>query len=480
MPGAEQFEALITEMTLNTTFLGAAGGVTGSRFLVESGRTRLLVDCGLFQERENLSHNWETLAVSPASVDAVLLTHAHVDHSGWLPVLVRQGFKGPVYCTAPTADIARLLLEDSGRIQEEDAEIKRLRHKREKRRGPYPEAPLYTLAYAQAVSRLFSPVSYGAPIRVAGRVTAEFRDAGHILGSATIRLSTEADGKTHSIRFSGDLGNPSRPLIHDPAAQAGADAVVVECTYGDRSHLHYDVAERLAAVINQTVSAGGDIVIPAFAVERAQELLYHLGRLVRSGKIRPLPVFIDSPLATSVTALFAKYPEVLDADIANEILAGRDPFDFPGLRFVRSGQESEGIDRMRGSKVIIAGSGMATGGRIKRHLVNNIGRSESTVLFVGYQARNTLGRQIIDGEKPVRIYGASHPVRARIERIDGFSAHADREGLVKWLEALRPAPKQVFLVHGEPEAAESLAGLLRQRNGWDVTVPEYGSSHAVK
>ncbi len=464
---------------MNITFLGAAGYVTGSRFLVESGRSRILIDCGLCQERENLCHNWDPFAVSPAMIDAVLLTHAHIDHSGWLPKLIHEGFKGPVYCTAPTADIARLLLEDSARVMAEDAEFKRKRHAREGRRGPYPEAPLYSVEDALAAGRLFSPVRYGDPFRVAGHFTAEFRDAGHILGSATIRLTARQDGVQRSVLFSGDLGEPSRPIIRDPARQDGADAVVIETTYGDRSHPKYDVAERLAAVITQTLSGGGNVVIPAFAVERAQELLYHLGRLVRGGKIPAAPVYVDSPLATSVTEIFSKYPDFLDPDVAREVRAGRDPFGFPGLRFVRSGQESEGIDHTPGSKIIIAGSGMATGGRIKRHLVNNIGRPESTVLFVGYQARNTLGRQILDGEKPVRIYGAFHPVRARIERIDSFSAHADREGLTRWLETLSPPPRRVFLVHGEPDAAKSFKELMGTRNGWDIVIPEYGSTASV-
>ena len=463
-------------MAATLTFLGAAGSVTGSRYLLESGRTRILVDCGLCQERDNLCHNWDPFPVPPSSISAVLLTHAHLDHSGWLPRLVSQGFSGRILCTAPTIDIARLLLMDSARIMQEDAEVKRLRHIREGRRGPYPDVPLYTPADAERASALFTPVRYGEQVNVAGHITAEYRDAGHILGSATIRVTVRDGGRDVTVLFSGDIGRPSRPILHDPDGQRGADYVLIETTYGDRTHPDQDVAEELARVVRETVAAGGNVVIPAFAVERAQELLYHLGRLVLAGRIPHMPVIVDSPMAQSVTQVFEKYPDLLDADVAKAIRAGRAPFDFPGLRFVRSPQESEGVARIPGPAVIIAGSGMATGGRIKRHLVNNIGRPESTVLFVGYQANGTLGRQIVDGQKPVRIYGSMHPVRARIERIDAFSAHADRDGLLEWLAALKPQPEQVFLVHGEAQGAAAFADLLRQRNGWKTTTPAYGDS----
>lgn len=466
-------------MAINLTFLGAAGSVTGSRFLIEAGRSRVLVDCGLCQERENLGHNWDQFPVPPSTIGAVLLTHAHLDHSGWLPRLVALGFRGPIYCTGPTIDIARVLLMDSARIMHEDAKAKRLRHLREGRRGPRPEVALYTVADVERTLPLFSPVRYGEPVNVAAHISAEFRDAGHILGSATVRMTARDKGRTISVLFSGDLGRPDRPILHDPDAQPSADCVVMETTYGDRLHPPQDVEERLARVINETVAAGGNVVIPAFAVERAQELLYHSGRLVSTGRIRPLPVIVDSPMATSVTQIFEKYPDLLDPDVARGVRAGRAPFEFPGLRFVRTPQESEGVARIPGPAVIIAGSGMATGGRIKRHLINNIGRPESTVLFVGYQAKGTLGRQIVDGVKPVRILGAMHPVRARIERIDAFSAHADRDGLLAWVEGLKPRPRQVFLVHGEEQAARAFSSLLRQQNEWDILMPSYGDTAAI-
>ncbi len=479
-------------MAVTLTFLGAAGSVTGSRFLLEAGPTRILVDCGLCQERDNAYRNWDTFPVPPSSISAVLLTHAHLDHSGWLPRLVAQGFSGRILCTEPTIDITRLLLMDSARIMQEDVEVKKRRHVREGRRGAYPEVPLYTPADAERASALFTPVRYGGQVKVDGHITAEFRDAGHILGSATIRVTARDGGRDVSILFSGDIGRPARPILHDPDTQRGADYVLIETTYGDRSHPNHDIAAELERVINETAAAGGNVVIPAFAVERAQELLYHLGRLGLAGRIPAIPVVLDSPMAQSVTRVFGKYPDLLDADMAHEIREGRAPFDFPGLRFVRSPKESEGVARIPGPTVIIAGSGMATGGRIKQHLINNIGRPESTILFVGYQANGTLGRQILNGQNPVRIYGVMHPVRARIERIDGFSAHVDREGLLEWLAALQPQPKQVFLVHGEGSGAAAFADLLRQRhgqvdvqrtsehggpvNGWKVTIPAYGES----
>jgi metallo-beta-lactamase family protein len=466
-------------LATNLTFLGAAGSVTGSRFLIESGRSRVLVDCGLCQERENLGRNWDPFPVPASTIGAVLLTHAHLDHSGWLPRLVALGFHGRVYCTGPTVDIARVLLMDSARIMQEDAEAKRLRHLREGRRGPHPEVPLYTAADVERTLPLFSQVRYGEAVSVGAHISAEFRDAGHILGSATIRITAREKGRTTGVLFSGDLGRPGRPIIHDPDAQPGADCVVMETTYGDRLHPSQDVEGQLARVVNETAAAGGNVVIPAFAVERAQELLYHFGRLISAGRIRALPVIVDSPMASSVTQIFEKYPDLLDPDVARAVRAGQAPFEFPGLRFVRTPQESEGIGRAGGSAVIIAGSGMATGGRIKRHLISNIGRPESTVLFVGYQANGTLGRQILDGQKPVRILGAMHPVRARIQRIDAFSAHADRDGLLAWVEGLKPRPTQVFLVHGEEQAAASFAGLLRQRNGWDISTPSYGDTAAI-
>lgn len=455
-------------------FLGAAGSVTGSRFLIEAAGARVLVDCGLFQEREFVGRDWADFPVAPSSIDAVVLTHAHLDHTGYLPKLVRDGFRGPIYCTKATAEIATLLLEDAAHILEEDAENKRRRHAREGRRGPHAERPLYTTADARAVPSHFSHVRYGRRATISPGISAEFFDAGHILGSAIVRLTLPEC----RVAFSGDLGRPrGGPILRAPADLPEAEAVVVESTYGDRLHPSGDVETRLQDAITDAVARGGNVVIPSFAVERAQDVLYHLGRLVASARIPRLMMFVDSPMATSVTRLFARHRALLAPDVAEAFARGDPPFEWPGLTFVRSVDQSKAINQIRGSAVIIAGAGMCNGGRVKHHLVANIGRPESTILFVGYQARGTLGRQIVTGESPVRILGRWHDVHARIESIDEFSAHADRAELLDWLTASPAAsrpPRRVFVVHGEAKASAALAGALRERLPSEVIEAGYG------
>lgn len=461
-------------------FLGGAGNVTGSRFLVETDGTRLLVDCGLYQERDLLGRNWEPFAVPPDSVDAVLLTHAHLDHSGYLPRLVREGFRGRIHATAATAEIAEILLKDAGRIAEEDAANKRRRHEREGRRGPHPEVPLYTASDAQRVVPLFSSADYRRPVKVTRRIQAEYRDAGHILGAASIlvtmrgRRGERGGAGAVSVLFSGDLGRPGRPLLHDPDPFPRADYVVVESTYGDRSHEEPDVADELARVVNETVERGGNLVIPSFAVGRAQELLFHLKQLTEAGRIPRLMTFVDSPMATNVTSLYRRHLDLLDPEFAREFRGRRSAFAFPGLSFVRTVEESKAINQIRGTSIIIAGSGMCTGGRIKHHLIANLGRPESTVLFVGYQAAGTLGRRILRGDAPVRILGRPREVAARIEVLNGLSAHGDREDMLDWLGALKQPPRRVFVTHGEARSSEAFARAIEDRFGWPVTVPAFG------
>ncbi len=458
-------------------FAGAAGNVTGSQHILEVGGLRILVDCGLYQEREYAHRNWAPFPVPPDRVDAVLLTHAHLDHSGLLPKLVREGFTGRIYCTPATADVAEILLLDAGRIQEEDAAFKKRRHQREGRRGPHPEAPLYTARDAKRVSAHFEPTPYHHPVRLGRRgdeVTFEFRDAGHVLGSATVEVRFGGSGgQERSIVFSGDLGRSHLPLLRDPEPLPTTDYVVVESTYGDRDHP--DVAtieDDFAAVVNETVAAGGNLVIPAFALERAQELLYYLKRLRDAHRIPALRVFVDSPMATSITQVFKRHLHDLDEDTQRAFRGRNSPFDFPGLTFVRSVEESKSLNAIRGSSIIIAGAGMCNGGRIKHHLVSNIGRPESTVLFVGYQAAGTLGRHIVDGDDPVRILGQEHEVRARLVQMDAFSAHADRGDIERWLTSVQPTPRRAFIVHGEEHAAHSLAALIRER-GIEALVARY-------
>ena len=468
-------------MSIKLSFLGAAQNVTGSRHLLEADGARVLVDCGLYQERKFLARNWEAFPVSPKKLDAVLLTHAHLDHCGLLPKLVREGFAGPIYCTAATAEIARIVLLDSAHIQEEDAEHKRRRHRKEGRKGPYPVVPLYTVAEAEAALPQFSPVRYEQTVKIASDVEATFCEAGHILGSSMISVQVGNGRKERTILFSGDVGRKNMPIIQDPSRVKHADYVLVESTYGDRVHPDAeDVENELARVINAAVEAGGNVVIPSFAVERSQDLLYHINELKLAKRIPDLRVFLDSPMAISVTDVFEDHPELFDEEMSRRVGRNRSPFELRKLKMTRTSKESKAINRLRGTSVIIAGSGMCTGGRIKHHLVNNITRPESTILFVGYQAAGTLGRIILDGVEEVRILGQMHPVKARIEQIGGFSAHADRDELLNWLSGLREAPREVFVVHGEAESAERFGRYLRDKKGWNVTVPEYGDKVTLK
>jgi len=461
-------------MQLKLHFLGAAQNVTGSRHLLEADGTRLLVDCGLYQEREFKSRNWEPFIVAPESIEAVFLTHAHLDHCGLLPKLVREGFKGRIYCTAATAEIAKIILLDSAKLQEEDAEFKRKRHEREGRKGPYPEIPLYTTADAEAVVPHFQPVEYGQPTTIGDGLEARLCEAGHVLGSAVIKVKAKADGAQRTLLFSGDIGRPDRPIVRDAAPIDHADYVLIESTYGDRIHTgREDTKQQIAEVINETRKAGGNIIIPSFALERAQDVLYYINELLREGAIPHLMVFLDSPMAASITRVFKRHAELYDREMAEFVGNRESPFDFPGLKITETTRESKAINHIRGTVIVIAGSGMCTGGRIKHHLVNNITRPENTIMFVGYQAVGTLGRRIVDGDKEVRILGQDYPVRARVVQIRGFSAHADKEELLQWLTRLKSSPRRVFVVHGEAESARHFAEHVVANTGWDVAVPAY-------
>ena len=395
-------------MHIKLSFLGAARNVTGSRYLVEANDVRFLVDCGLYQEREFRGRNWEPFLIPPDSIDAVLLTHAHLDHCGLLPKLVREGFDGHVYCTAATSEIAKIILMDSANIQQEDAEFKRKRHQREGRRGPYPEVPLYTIDDAKDCFRLLSPICYGEPVQIGDGVAATFHDAGHVLGSSMIKVTVSQDGEKRTLLFSGDVGRWNKPILRDPTLFDQADYVLVESTYGDRLHESQEtISDELARVISSTVEAAGNILIPSFALERSQEVLYYLNELLIKDRIPHLVVFVDSPMALSVTEVFQHHTELFDKEMMALIQQGKSPFDFPGLTMVRTVDQSKAINYIAGSAMIIAGSGMCTGGRIKYHLVRNISRPESTILFVGYQAMGTLGREIVGGDKEGGYWGGS-------------------------------------------------------------------------
>jgi len=455
-------------------FLGAARQVTGSQYHLTADGARVLVDCGMFQERAFLGRNWEPSPIRPEKLDAVLVTHAHLDHCGLLPKLVAEGFGGPVYTTAASADLAEVLLRDSAEIQAEDAAFKRKRHRKEHRKGKYPVRPLYTLQDVNRTVRLFEPIDYDTPVAIGDGLSAVFRDAGHILGSAMIEVGADDGGRRRRLVFSGDVGQWDKPIVRDPSLFAQSDYVVMESTYGTRDHgPRGDIESRLGEIVGRTLARGGKVVIPIFAIERAQEVIYHLGRLVDAGRLPRVPVFLDSPMAVEVTEVFRRHRDLFDVEAQAMIANHNSPLGFPGLVMVGSTEESKGINGLKGPAVILATSGMCTAGRIKHHLVHTIGNAENTILFVGYQAHGTLGRQILDGNPKVRIHGRLREVRAAIERIEGFSGHADRPALLRWLGGFRQVPEQLFLTHGEEESCLALARQVRDKLGWKVSVPEY-------
>lgn len=468
-------------MQIKLGFFGGTANVTGAQYLLEANNTRLLVDCGLYQERELKHRNWEPFHFPPSSLDAVLLTHAHVDHCGLIPRLVREGFRGRIYCTTATSAIVKIILLDAAHLQEEDAELKKRRHEREKRKGPFPEVPLYTTNDAKASFPLFTPVNYEETVPLGEGVKATFCDAGHVLGSSMIKVTVSQQGESRTILFSGDVGRWDKPILRDPSVFSEIDYVLVESTYGDRTHQEPpDIGDSLAEIINSTFKAGGNIIVPSFALQRSQEILYHMNKLLLENRIPHIMVFLDSPMAIKITQVFKRHAYLFDREMARLIRQKKSPFDFPGLKMVQTADESKALNHIAKTIMIIAGSGMCTGGRVKHHLVTNISRPESTILFVGYQATGTLGRQIVDGAKQVRILGQSYQVRARIAQISGFSAHADRGELLQWLTSLKNPPKRLFVVHGEAEAVKQFGQFLREKTGWEVSMPQYGEEVFLK
>jgi len=455
-------------------FLGAARQVTGSSYFIETDGLRVLVDCGLYQERSLLGRNWDPFPVAPEDLDFLLLTHAHLDHSGLIPRLVAEGFSGTILTTAATADILSIALMDAAGIQEEDAAYKRRRHSKEGRTVDHPVIPLYTTEDVQATMPLVEEVAYDEPFDLGRSASVRFLDAGHILGSAMVELTLRDGAKTRTLVFSGDIGQWDMPFVCDPSLIGKADYIIMESTYGDREHEDRGrIGEMLGQTIRETAAAGGNVVIPTFAIERAQDLMFHLSRLVYNKAIPPLPVYLDSPMAREVTQAFERHDEFYDEEARRLVASGRSPFRFPGLTIVRTTEQSKAINSARGPVVIMAGSGMVTGGRVKHHVARNIGRPESTILFVGYQARDTLGRQILEGAQEIRILGQTLPVRAKVAKINGFSAHADCHGLSRWLDGFKSPPKRLFVTHGDADVAANLAERVRKERSWTVEVPEY-------
>lgn len=453
--------------SMSLTSHGAAEQVTGSCHLLEAGGRKILVDCGMFQgRRENEEENREPFGFDPAEIDCVLLTHAHLDHCGRLPLLVNEGFRGEIVATAATRELARLVLLDSAHIAEEEAER---RTRKTRRRGGEPEEPLYSVVEAMDATGAFGrSAEYAKPIEVVPGVEVSFHDAGHILGSASVAVRAG----DRSILFSGDLGSPGRALLNDPAPPRGCDYVVTETTYGDRDHrpLEESVKELYAAV-NETLEGGGNLVIPTFALERAQEILYYLRIGMESGRLpRRLHVFLDSPMAITATEIFRRHPECLRDSFIEE-LAGHEPLAFAGLKFSRTVADSQALNRIEGGAVILAGSGMCTGGRVRHHLKYNLWRRECGVAFVGYAAVGTLARTIIDGAKEIRLFGEPVAVKAKTWTINGFSAHAGRSELLGWLDQCGK-PRETLLVHGEADRGMAAMEKSLREKGWDSRRPE--------
>jgi metallo-beta-lactamase family protein len=459
-------------VTSTVTFLGGAGTVTGSKHLVRAGDRQILLDCGLFQGlRELRQRNWGRPAFAAAQLDAIVLSHAHIDHSGHLPVVVRDGFRGPIFCTPATADLLGIMLLDAAKLQEEEAAAaNRYRYSRH-----HPALPLYTTEDAERALERIVRRRYGEPFPVTTGVTALFRRAGHILGSATVELGL---GKTRLV-FTGDLGRPGRPILRDPEPVAEADVLLVESTYGDRVHPP-DPAAHLARVVHAAVARGGALIVPAFAVGRTQELIWTLRQLEDAGRIPSLPVFVDSPMAIDVTEMYCRHPEDHDLEMSLLMDTKRCPLCCRQYHLARSPQESKALNDRQGPMILVSASGMATGGRVLHHLKRRLPDPRTTVLLPGFQAAGTRGRKLQEGARTLRIHGEDVPVRATIDTLDGLSAHADREDILSWLAGLERPPRRVHVVHGEPTAAHALMNAVRARFGWDVDVAEDGATVRVE
>ena len=461
-------------------FHGAAQTVTGSRHLISVNGSRILLECGLFQgkRRKSFERN-RNLPFDAASVDALILSHAHIDHSGNIPNMVRSGFSGSIYCTFATRDLCSAMLRDSAYIQEHDVAYV---NKKRSRKGLPPVEPIYTHADAVASLEHFVSVGYGRPVIVAPGVRCTFLDAGHILGSAIILLEIEEGQRRTRLLFSGDLGRTRMPILRDPTPAPPADVLIIESTYGNRLHPpHEEAEEQLRDLIGETCSRGGKVVIPAFSVGRTQEIVYSLHRLASAHQLPDVPIFVDSPLAVNATAIFRLHPECYDEELRTFIAQDRhpDPFGFDRLRYIRNVGDSKALNDLDGPAVIISASGMCEAGRVQHHLKHNVGDPRSAVLIVSWQAPHTLGRRLVERRETVKIFGQEYRVRARVETINGYSAHADRNGLLGWAEPIVRDLRHVFVVHGDPEPAAALADGLRQLGARDVAVPEQGNVFQV-
>ena len=454
-------------------FVGGARTVTGSSYIVKDKDFTVMVDCGMFQgKRELRNRNYLNLIYAPQKIDALVLTHAHIDHSGLIPKLVKDGFFANIYATDATTDLCSVMLPDSAHIQEMDIEWI---NRRNKRLGREKVDPLYTVNDAEECMKNFVPLSYGSVFAIHTRIQVRFRDAGHILGSSIIEMWVDEGEKKTKLLFSGDLGQKDQAIIRDPEIIDEADVLFIESTYGNRLHKsREETSDELRDIILNTHKKNGNVIIPAFAIERTQEIIYTLSKLFREKKIPEIPVFIDSPLAISATEIFRKNQHCFDKETRDMLLSGNSPLDFPNLYFTRTAEESKRLnDEARGS-IIISASGMCTAGRIKYHLMNNLYNANSSIVFAGYQAEGTLGRRLVDGAQQVRVYGQDVRVNAQIHTLGGFSAHADRNGLLDWLGNIHNPDVKVFVVHGEETSSLSFADEVKRKYGFAAYVPHWG------
>ena len=473
---------------MKITFLGATKIVTGSNFLVEAAGKKFLVDCGLYQGKAELEEqNYREFDYNPAEIDFMLLTHAHIDHSGRIPKLYNDGFKGPIYAHKATCDLCQIMLPDSGHIQEMEAEWK---NKKRIRKGQPTRGPLYTAEDALKCMEIFVPVKYDEIIQVSENIYVRFNDAGHMLGSSTIEIWAKEDGKETKAVFSGDLGNNDIPLLSEPTMIDNCDYLVMESTYGSRLHIRNDQkAELFLKIVSETIDNGGTVVIPSFAVGRTQEILYEINKIKENRHdeeflreyrtLMKVPVYVDSPLAISATQVFKENMDLFEDEVKEEMERGNNPLEFPGLKFTQTADESKALNESNEPSIIISASGMCDVGRIKHHLKHNIWNPKSTILFVGYQAPGTLGYEIVNGAKKVTIFGEEFAVNARIEYIEGYSGHADQEWLMNFVYSFYNKPKHIFLVHGEEESQEVLRNKILENTGIGVTIPEYGETYQL-
>ena len=459
---------------MKVTCVGAAGTVTGSNYLVEAEGVRLLVDCGMFQGSGQMEErNYLEFPYDPSTVTHLLLTHAHIDHSGLIPKLTRDGFSGSILCTSATADLCKIMLADSAHIQEMEATWRNRKKKRAGRSRLIQ--PLYTKADAAAATEAFRPVDYGLDVILSPNARVRFNDAGHILGSAIVEIWIKEGDREVKVVFSGDLGTTDQPIISDPTYIKEADVVFIESTYGNRLHKTKESTyEELKEVIIAAQEDGGNVIIPAFAVARTQEVLYILNELFEQGQIPHVDVYVDSPLAISATQIFQDHPECFDEQALAKLRKGDHPLQFPGLQFTPKAEDSMRLNQIKKGAIIIAASGMAHAGRIKHHLRYNLWRPEAHVVFVGYQAQGTTGRRIVDGARRVKIFGEHVAVNAKIHTIGGFSAHADRDGLLKWLGHFNPKPAATVIIHGEPQSSLAFAEHVNEHLGLKPMVPKMG------